>query len=1445
MTDLLGLDFTEADLAPPSGNAARFGGRWRLVAAGLSNVWRYGDLELPAASGRLLMRGPNGTGKTTALEALWPYVLDLNSAKLGAGKARFTSLKLLMSEGASSKRRYGYVWLTFAAPDSFTPTTGRRAADGVDPQDEDGPVLVTYGVRLQYSEGASPPVKPIGFTFPGRPLHTVPLHAEHGSALELEQFTELVTAAGGQVFTDDDDAYVDDLARTVWGTTASELRTLAGRLRAVRNPSLLGDVSPTGAAEALRASLPSVDPTVLSATAEALDASNTTREAFARDSEAAQTLDAFAQTWAAHATDVVHQAHSAAVEAATNSGQLELRRRKLAQLLDKRTQAEKDAAGHLAWLDEQLRRVQTDLTALEKSDAYKDSGRLAELERTGRAERDKATTDLQLLLSTAQQVATRTQTQRDTLGRLVEDLSDVCGSVVDAGAEPVAAASLLSITQRPRATHTVGGHNANPGPGLTVTADTDALKALPVAWRQLADTARQRAQLAGIALTDHRTVTDAERTARDARSEAGRAAVAFDDHLGVLRRTESTASQAKTRLLDLALAWAPQHPVLRGLTTDSARDFDDARPAATTAGSEDASAAEDEALAEGTWEVADVEALREQEHGTVLDVLSGWAAQAQRLAERRAAEHEQTATSQRQQARTARTEADSLLAEAARRRAGQLLALPRPAWAGPGDDRAALGSALEWHSDLPAADRDRLELALADSGLLGAALDDSGISTATWQVTTGGPVVEPNLTVVLTSDPEHPQVGAVTALLQRIALAATAAPAEPPAADSSAASGAGTAPSWPAALVIGRDGTWRAGVLLADSAGAITTIGREVPVATHVGARQRRDAALREADRLEQQAHDLQRGADELELAAQDHGRQAKAVRAGAQSFPNDRELRSAEAARVSATDQHRALDTARELAENAATAADVKYILERDGWTHRTVSLDLPADLDQLRQLVDTGQSRTKQLTAAASTLEQRHLPRLLTALQQLDDEASISSRLNQLADIATTADHQASSTERELEQLRTNAGQDITHALAQHARLSEELTETTEELPAARRAQAQADQELTRTTTELAGAEAAVAQARPTLLTALHRLRQLLAVPAVAEVLLTTVALDSDDDALLEQLEAVLAGRRRTARHLVGQAYDNARSTLARTWTLARGAAHEGLPELDLYVLTHAEHEYTPAGAALKAAQLAARAQEQLAEAEHSALTDFVIGQLPSAIGTAWVDLRDWRHDVNRKMRAAAASSGVGVQVETPMRPGLDEATRTVYELCCKTSDADRTAQDKQAVGDAIRALLAAAPGENMLERLTNAVDITEWVDVHYLVTRPGKDATRWNRRTGLSGGERRLVVLAPMLAAIAANYDRLGPTGLRLAALDEVPAEVDERGREGLARYLAELDLDLLCTSYLWDGAPGAWDGIDAHDLEAGPDGTVVAYPMLVRGLLPLPGDPAPDL
>jgi hypothetical protein len=297
----------------------------------------------------------------------------------------------------------------------------------------------------------------------------------------------------------------------------------------------------------------------------------------------------------------------------------------------------------------------------------------------------------------------------------------------------------------------------------------------------------------------------------------------------------------------------------------------------------------------------------------------------------------------------------------------------------------------------------------------------------------------------------------------------------------------------------------------------------------------------------------------------------------------------------------------------------------------------------------------------------------------------------------------------------------------------------------------------------------------------------------------------------------------------------YDTCRAELAGLWTLDPGDPCEGL---ETYVLTHDSAGYSPPAAAETGRRLRDRAQAALNNAEESALRDFVIGRLPLAIGTAWVSIEDWIKDVNRKMQKAAASSGVGVRISKELVKDLSAAELTVYRLACKESTL--TAAQQAEVGQALQVLVTAADGATMTEQLTNAIDVRKWLDITYQIVRPDGQISRWTSKTGLSGGERRLVVLAPMLAAVAAFYDQLDLAGLRLAALDEVPAEVDERGREGLARYIAELDLDIICTSYLWDGAPGAWDGVDAWDLEAGPDTTVVAFPMLVRGLSPLPDD-----
>jgi hypothetical protein len=354
---------------------------------------------------------------------------------------------------------------------------------------------------------------------------------------------------------------------------------------------------------------------------------------------------------------------------------------------------------------------------------------------------------------------------------------------------------------------------------------------------------------------------------------------------------------------------------------------------------------------------------------------------------------------------------------------------------------------------------------------------------------------------------------------------------------------------------------------------------------------------------------------------------------------------------------------------------------------------------------------------------------------------------------------------------------------------------------------------------------------------------LRSILQVHGVAESVLDKEPL-ADEANLLGQIAAKTQGRRTLTVRTVLEKADEVRAKLAGIWSLDPGDSHG---ELITFVLRYRDGAYTPTDAAAHAQRLRQRAEAALQVSEEKALREFVIGRLPNAIGTAWTRLHDWQLQVNRKMQSAAASSGVSVQVRIPLRDDLPPACRDVYELSCRLSSAQRTPEQHQQLGQALRALIESAPLESMQDRVSYAVDIREWVDVHYEVTRPGGTKQRWTRRTGLSSGERRLVMLAPMLAAIAAAYDRFGPKVLRLVTLDEVPAEVDERGREGLARYIAALDLDLICTSYLWDGAPGAWDGIEAYDLEAGDDGTVVAFPMLMRGtsIIPDPDDPKSPL
>jgi hypothetical protein len=550
--------------------------------------------------------------------------------------------------------------------------------------------------------------------------------------------------------------------------------------------------------------------------------------------------------------------------------------------------------------------------------------------------------------------------------------------------------------------------------------------------------------------------------------------------------------------------------------------------------------------------------------------------------------------------------------------------------------------------------------------------------------------------------------------------------------------------------------------------------------------------------------------------------------------------LRTAEAGRAA-----KSVDVAelsRELGNTTEEARRRRHEHQRlhEEWVERTRSRGLPTVLDELAALETAARGAAQTLRNSAGELADRFAPRLGRLRTGASNDGA--TRLTRLMGKAQTAATRANATQSKMTALRESAGAAMDEVLEQHRETTRKLAEVVEELSPANDERERLDREIVRLTEQLRTAREKAEDALPLVDQRIRELTRLLDVPGVVHAVFAGARPSADH--LLADVATGLASAKSYTKKTLRDRYDEARARLAGSWALGSG---DPLGELDTYVFSYGGDSFTPARAAAHATALADSAEAALAVAEEKALRDFVVGLLPTAIRTGWVRMHDWTKGVNRKMRSAAASSQLSVQVRVNLASDMSEHARTVHELACKIFEGDRTAEQDATVAQALQALINAADGETMAEKVAAAVNIREWVDVTYEIHRPDGTTVNWTPRTGLSGGERRLVVLAPMLAAIAAGYDRFGERVLRLAALDEVPAEVDEQGREGLARYLATLDLDLICTSYLWDGAPGAWDGIDAWDLESAPDTTVVGFPMLVRGLIPLPGDsvPADDL
>ncbi|KJK51049.1 hypothetical protein UK23_08735 [Lentzea aerocolonigenes] len=257
--------------------------RWQPSRAGIINVWRYYDEIFTFHQGRLLLRGPNGTGKSKALELLLPYLFDANLRphRLSTfGSADRTMHWNLMGEGNQGSTRVGYVWLEFEHDDEW----------------------FTCGARLQATTNTSN-VTATYFTTTQR-IGDLQLVNEAGRPLTK---TDLTAAIGEHGVVHASPADYRHTVRTTLFPGVSEQRydSLITALLQLRTPKLSERLDPSVLSSLLSKALPPLDQSDLTEIAEGFERLDRQREELHRLDEEIATAERLADVQRTYAQRVL------------------------------------------------------------------------------------------------------------------------------------------------------------------------------------------------------------------------------------------------------------------------------------------------------------------------------------------------------------------------------------------------------------------------------------------------------------------------------------------------------------------------------------------------------------------------------------------------------------------------------------------------------------------------------------------------------------------------------------------------------------------------------------------------------------------------------------------------------------------------------------------------------------------------------------------------------------------------------------------------------------------------------------------------------------------------------------------------------------------------------------------------------------------------------------
>ncbi|MFJ8954924.1 TIGR02680 family protein [Streptomyces sp. NPDC102381] len=214
--------------------------RFKPTRAGVIGLWDYTDEEFVFADGRLVLRGHNGSGKTKALEVLFPLVLDgvLDARRLDPFSGEERTMKSnLLYKGQDSA--YGYVWMEFART-----TPDREILEAV-----------TVGIGMRVTKAMSTPAK-FFFVTDSRVGTDFGLLDSASRPLRESALRKLL---GDKALFGTAETYRDKIDERLFGLGRERYSQLVNLLLQLRRPLLAKDLDPAKVSATLTAGLRPVD----------------------------------------------------------------------------------------------------------------------------------------------------------------------------------------------------------------------------------------------------------------------------------------------------------------------------------------------------------------------------------------------------------------------------------------------------------------------------------------------------------------------------------------------------------------------------------------------------------------------------------------------------------------------------------------------------------------------------------------------------------------------------------------------------------------------------------------------------------------------------------------------------------------------------------------------------------------------------------------------------------------------------------------------------------------------------------------------------------------------------------------------------------------------------------------------------------------------------------